>query len=174
MLNNQFEWQKNIPVEVQQNREMFARFGLVMYYAQCLERQIGDMLATIYNPPFLEASSEDRDSFFDEESAKTLGHMARDIDDRSDLSPKLKNRLEQAVKLRNWLAHEYFSERATDMLTSEGREKMICELQEKADWLKELDSEFTDISKNWLCRMGLSREEIESEIEKVLRRENIE
>ena len=60
------------------------------------------------------------------------------------------------------------------MLTLEGREKMICELQEKADWLKELDSEFTDISKNWLCRMGLSREEIESEIEKVLRRENIE
>ena len=166
MLSNQFEWQEDLPVEAQQNREVFARFGLAMYRAQCLERQIKLMFATMYNQGFLQAPPADRDLFLDEKSIKkTLGQMEKKLKSKASLSPTLKTRLAEAVELRNWLAHDYFRVREREMLALEGREKMISELQEKADWLQELDREFTDILKNWLCIMGISKEEIESEIE---------
>ena len=84
---------------------------------------------------------------------------------KASLSPTLEARLVQAVKLRNWLAHDYFRVREKEMLTLDGREKMISELQEKGDFLKELDSEFMELWKDWFCSMGVSKEKIESEIE---------
>jgi hypothetical protein len=69
------EWDHDLPVEAKQRRETFARFGLAMYHAQCVERQIGILLATTLNPDFLRSSQEERDRFFDVEFAKTLGRL---------------------------------------------------------------------------------------------------
>ena len=166
MLSNKFEWQQDLPVEAQQKREVFARFGLAMYRAQCLERQIKLMFVSMYNQKFLQVPPTGRNPFLDEESIrKTLGQIKKELKEKASLSPTLETRLAEAVNLRNWLAHDYFRVREREMLALEGREKMISELQEKADWLQELDREFTDILKNWLCIMGISKEEIESEIE---------
>ena len=166
MLSNKFEWQQDLPVEAQQKREVFARFGLAMYHAQCLERQIKLMFVSMYNQKFLQVPLTGRNPFLDEESIrKTLGQIKKELKEKASLSPTLETRLAEAVNLRNWLAHDYFRVREREMLALEGREKMISELQEKADWLQELDREFTDILKNWLCIMGISKEEIESEIE---------
>ena len=168
MLNSQFEWQEDLPLYAQQNREVFAHFGRAMYHAQCLEHQIGLLLASMYNPEFLKVPPEDRDAFFDRESKKTLGRMEEDLGNKAHLSPTLENRLREAVELRNWLAHRYFPERARDILNLEGREKMISELQKKADFLKELDGEFTAILKEWFLSNGGSKEEFESELAKLL------
>ena len=64
----------------------------------------------------------------------------------------------------NWLAHRYFWERGINILTLEGRAKMIFELQEKADFFKELDAEFTAILEKWMFIQGISKEDIESEM----------
>ena len=45
---------------------------------------------------------------------------------------------------------------------------MISELQERADFLQALDSEFTGIMENWLSRMGVSSEDIRAEMERFL------
>ena len=171
-VNEQLEWQEDLPFEAQQRREVFARFGLAMYFAQCLEVQIGLLLASMYNQEFLRVPPEDRDAFFDRESQKTLGRMKRDLG--NNLSPTLENRLHEAVELRNWLAHRYFSERGINILTLEGREKMIFELQEKADFFKELDAEFNAIIEKWLFIQGISKEELESEVASFFRENNVE
>ena len=166
-VKNQLEWQEDLPFEAQQRREVFARFGCAMYFAQCLEVQIGLLLASMYNQDFLRVPSEDRDAFFERESRKTLGRMKKDLGKNAHMSPTLDSRLREAVKLRNWLAHRYFFERAINILTLEGREKMIFELQKKADFLKELDDEFTAILEKWFFSKGGSKEELESEMAKL-------
>ena len=103
---------------------------------------------------------------------KTLGRMERDLGD--NLPPTLENRLHEAVKLRNWLAHRYFWERGINILTLEGREKMIFELQEKADFFKELDAEFTAILEKWMFIQGISKEDIESKMASFFRENNVE
>ena len=156
-------WQEELPFDAQQRREVFARFGLTMYYAQCLEQQIGMMLASMYNREFLEVESEDRDRFFEREIAKTLGRMAKDLKTRAGISPTLNDRLCRAVEIRNWLAYDYFYQRSLAINSLEGREKMITELQEQADFLQDLDQEFTDIMYKWMKYLGITKEAIEAE-----------
>lgn len=163
-MNSSYGWEEDLPDYARQNREIFARYGLAMYYSQCLEQQIALMLSSMYNDSFLQVAPEERDSFFDKYVRKTLGAMAHDLKLITCLSVELEVRLREAVKLRNYLAHRYFSDRDKDILIEEGREKMIFELQESADELKNLDDEFADLLKSWLHCKGISEEDIQEEI----------
>lgn len=148
--------QEALPVDAQQRREVFARYGVAMYYAQCVEHQLGLMLASMCNHEFLDTPHEARDALFDQELSKTLGKMAQNLKKARPISPTLEDRLTRAVEVRNWLAHRYFRERAREILSVRGRKVMISELQERADFLQALDSEFTGIMETWLSRMGVS------------------
>jgi hypothetical protein len=162
-------WQEDLPLDAQQRREVFARFGVAMYYAQCLEHQLGLMLASMYNRQFLEVPPENRDALYDTELAKTLGRMVKDLKNAIDISPTLQDRLNNAVEIRNWLAHRYFYERSREILSLRGREQMISELQEQADFLQALDTEFTKIMKQWMEHLGVSQEDIYEEMRTFLR-----
>ena len=172
MANDKLEWQEELPFDAQQRREVFARFGLALYFAQCLERQIGLLLASMYNQEFLQVPPENRDAFFDREAKKTPGRMAKDLGNEAHLSPTLECRLRKAVELRNWLVHRYFSERDREIATLDGREQMIFELQEKAAFFEELDDEFTALLRKWFFSMGGTKEELESALAEYLRGNN--
>ena len=161
--------QEDLPLDAKQRREVFARFGVAMYYAQCLEHQLGLMLASMCNRKFLEVPPEDRDAFYDRELTKTLGQMARALKNTIGIPPMLEDRLKKAVEIRNWLAHRYFCERAREILSLREPEHMISELQEQADFLQALDIEFTEIMEKWMERLGVSKEDICEEMRKVLR-----
>jgi len=165
------DWQEDLPPEAEQRREVFARFGLAAYQGQCLERQVAILLAATHNPEFLHTPPEGRDAFFDREFRKTLGNLTRALTDRVKLLPDFRTRLEEGVRLRNWLAHDYFWERAADLLVWDGRERMISELQAAADLLGELDRELTAVSDAWAVSLGLTPAMIEAELDKLLGRE---
>ena len=63
----------DLPPEPHECKETFAYFGVAVYYAQCLEKQIGIMLASMFNEQFLETPIEKRDIFYDKELKKTWG-----------------------------------------------------------------------------------------------------
>ena len=167
-----FEWNEELSTHEQQRREVFARFGLAVYFSQCLEKQVGIMLSSMYNEIFLQVQSDHRDELFDENISKTLGQMVKALKDRGCLTVSLEARLRDAVKMRNWLAHQYFFERDKSILTSSGCEKMIEELREKADSLKKLDDELVSMLKRWLEEKGVAEEEIKSEMDNYLAKEN--
>ena len=171
MSSGNSDWQEALTVDARQRREVFARYGLAMYYAQCLEHQLGLMLASMCNHEFLDTPHEDRDALFDQELSKTLGKMAQNLKKAMPVSPTLEDRLARAVEIRNWLAHRYFRERTREILSVRGRDVMISELQERADFLQALDSEFTGLMEKWLSRMGVSSEDIRAEMQDSLTRE---
>ena len=92
--------------------------------------------------------------------------MAQSLKEALPVPPTLEDRLTRAVEIRNWLAHRCFRERAREILSVRGREVMISELQERADFLQVLDGEFTGITEKWLSRMGVSSEDIRAEMER--------
>lgn len=172
MSDGSTDWQSNLPLEAQQLREVFIRFGLAAYQAQCVERQIGILLATTHNPNFLRVPPEDRDTFFNREFAKTLGRLVQALRERASLSSEFEPRLRHGLKVRNWLMHDYFWERAGSILTWDGREQMIAELQQAADLLSELDDELTRTYESWAASFGMTPEIIAKELEKYRRGEN--
>ncbi|MDD5321859.1 MAG: hypothetical protein PHD43_14880, partial [Methylococcales bacterium] len=56
--------------------------------------------------------------------------MIRKLRDVTVDSPALEDKLTQALKQRNWLAHHFFRERAAEFIQASGRNSMIRELEE--------------------------------------------
>ena len=74
------DWEAQTPTfEDRQIREVYARFGLAVYFSQCVERQLGVVLATMSRNFSAIATKADFDLALDKEFAKTMGQMARDL-----------------------------------------------------------------------------------------------
>lgn len=163
------DWQRHAPtLEDQQIREVYARFGLAAYSGQCVERQIGLMLATMYGGQFASMKPEERDTAFETEFAKTLGRMANDLSDRLNLPSAFEGRLRHAVNRRNWLMHSYFWDRSITLTEVAGREDMIVELQELVDFFAGFDDELKQIHQMWLDRFGISKKQIKKELSRLI------
>jgi len=169
-LNNEgSSYQDNLSHDSKQIREVYARYGLAMYQAQCVERQIGIIIATL-NPEFFQETPDSRGCIFEKEFKKTLGNMVEIMRKKMVLDSKFEKRLQDALELRNWLAHNYFWERAILFLNSDGREIMIEELQSTADNLAEIDCDLNYVTDEWLSKVGMSKETIEMRILKYMQK----
>ena len=158
-----------IDPELEQNREVYARFGLAMYQAQCLERQLAMILATKYGPDPTRISRKEFKSVFDDLFSKSLGQLVRKITKLSALSEDEEKRLKEALETRNWLAHRYFWERAVDILSVPGRASMIDELRAAAHQLHTQDEFFTNKTDEFGERFGINQQLIKKQIERSIR-----
>lgn len=129
---------EDISSEHELRREIYARFGLAMYYAQMLEFSIVNQLLA------LGITDGTYDTYEETEAAvvgllgKTLGQLNQKLaDSKMDLT-HLDDYLRRALRLRNFLAHNYFRERALAVELPVGRERMLDELAQAASFLQEI------------------------------------
>ena len=158
-----------IDPESEQIREVYARFGLAMYQAQCLERQLAMILATKYGPGPTRISRKELDSVFEDLFSKSLGQLVRKITRLSALSEDEEQRLKEALETRNRLAHRYFWERAVDFLSVSGRAKMIDELEAAANLLHTQDEFFTNKTYEYGERFGINRQLVQKQTERLIK-----
>lgn len=88
------------------------------------------------------------------------------LEEKATLPADFETRVRRGVEMRNWLIHHYFWERAGSICTWDGREQMIRELQDAADFLDALDAELTAISNEWLASVGISKKAVEAGLAK--------
>ncbi len=166
----QVDWELQTPsFEDRQAREVYARFGLAVYCGQCVERQLGMILATMYGDFSAIVTRDDFDLAVEKEFGKTLGRMTRDLTRAVALPAAFEGRLRHAVRERNRLVHSYFYDRVVEFASADGREAMIVELQEAADFLRDFDDELQEIHQCWLDRFGISAERVREEVAKLKR-----
>ncbi|MCH7377673.1 hypothetical protein MM182_20265 [Aeromonas sp. MR19] len=133
-------------------REVYAYFGLTIYSAQCLEQAMIHLIVFLDHFPkavpnfsTTEKWEEDFDKFFDGESQRTMGQLLGRLQKIGIPCEELKIKLREALKKRNWLAHSYFFERAMDFMNEAGRNKIISELEQAAEYFKSIDEEVSSI-----------------------------
>ena len=117
-------------------KTVYAHFGLAMYLAQCLEHGLANALIYLDLIPRKAKSVRTKqewieafDSFMGRNFEKTLGALIRSLRDLTVIPPELGDKLTQSLKLRNWLAHHFFRERAAEFASFSGRDSMIRELK---------------------------------------------
>lgn len=145
---------KELDFESQQIRETFACFGLASYQAQCMEKQIVILISIMYNPEFAKSTPLQRDEFFGRDFKKTLGRLISDLKTAGNIESNLEERLDDMVKKRNWLVHDYYWERAGEFNSIKGRDAMIDELIRLASEFEKLDADLTDIMDRWVQAAG--------------------
>jgi hypothetical protein len=100
----------------------------------------------------------------------TLGRMIRSLKNVTPVPPELETILGDALKRRNFLAHDYFRERAEQFMSFEGREDMISELKKAQTLFEEADAMLTEVSRPVREKFGLSDERLEQLFDEYLRK----
>ena len=147
----------------EQVKEIYARFGLAIYQAQCLEHALVNALVMIDLIPNERHKVKTRDqweevvdSFMDSKFELTLGRLIRSLSSVTAVPEHLSKDLSSALKLRNYLAHNYFRERAEAFMSATGRRRMFDELIEAYDQLSKADDELSAVVKPAAVRAGLT------------------
>ena len=154
--------------ESEQIRDVYAYFGLAMYQAQALERQLAIILATKYGPGPKRITRGQFDNLLEGLFSKTLGHLVESISEVADLSEDEEERLREALTKRNWLAHRYFWERAAEFMSDSGRVSMVEELRDTATLFEALDKLFTSRTNEWGESIGVTRQTVDKHLERLL------
>ena len=158
-----------LDADAHQRRETFARYGLAMYHAQCVEKSLAILVSTVFNKEFLASDSSRRGEIQDEVFSKTIGRLLVRIRKQIVVPPSLDQALNDAWQKRNWLAHEYFWARAGAIITTRGRDQMINELAELSDVFSNLDARLTAIYEAWSKKVGIPQAVIDENMKKLIR-----
>jgi hypothetical protein len=116
-------------------KEVYARFGLAVYFAQVLEHSLVNALVVLDLIPsrrHLAHSHEqweaEVDAFMDRHFEVTMGRMMRNLHAVTQVDADLEQLLHDALSKRNWLVHDFYRERAIEFTSATGREQMLREV----------------------------------------------
>ena len=139
-----------------QIQNVYAEHGCVMGEAQLLERYLAYMIVGGREQP----TSQDFNQELRDIAKKSLGDLIRIFKRSFPVPPSLEARLDAVKRLRNVVAHDYFSLRAEAFQTRGGRAEMIRELDQIGDQFHKLYEYLDDLVVGWLAGPDPTRMEL--------------
>src|SRR3990172_9304045 len=133
-----------------QVQDVYTEFGIAMSVAQSLEEQLVLFIIAGHEPPSGQLTAEAYDDLLAQLSQLTFGALIQKLKHYFDVPANFERRLQEALRVRNWLTHHYFAERTVEFQSPQGRSQMIRELNDLSDRLYELDAYFDRLLVSWL------------------------
>jgi hypothetical protein len=154
--------------ESDQIREVYAIAGLALYCAQVLEHGLANLVVVAQIGSEIR-SLEAMDERWSELFGLTMGRQLQEVLRIAEFSTDEIEQLSQALQSRNFLAHDFFRERAEDLLSFAGRNRMLNELRELRRQFEDADALLEPRVDKVATRLGITREVRKKEVEKTLR-----
>lgn len=161
----------NMSSDAREIKEVSALFGRAVFFIQAFERQLGITLASVCLSEPDTVTREQYDALLSRNFKKTLGQLFHKMKDDLNISDEIKQEIEAALQLRNFLIHNYFWERMIEFNTSTGRQAMLEELDQACILFQEIDSKVTEITLEWAAKRGITEEDYIRELAKLLKTE---
>lgn len=159
--------------ENEQIKEVYARFGLAVYFAQVLEHGIVNALLVAslipsrrHLAPSIQDWAAEVDSFTGRHFEDTMGRLIKSLRSVTTLSVDLEDLLRVALSKRNWLVHDYFRERAEEFISNTGRQVMLKEIEECSELFQAADDSLDSIVRPLRSSQGITDEWIEREMKR--------
>lgn len=154
--------------ESDQIREVYAYAGAALYFAQVLEHGLANLVVVTQIGSEIR-SLDALDARWEELFGLTMGRQLREALKIAEFSSDEIEQLEEALKSRNFLAHDFFRERAKELLSIAGRNKLLNELREMRQQFEDADALLEPRTDKLSTRLGVTREMRAQEVEKLLR-----
>src|SRR5450755_1283392 len=152
-------------------KEVSALFGRAVFFIQAFERQLGITIASVCLSDPDSVTREQYDALLSKNFKKTLGQLFHKMKDDLHIADEIKQEIETALQLRNFLIHNYFWERMLQFNTSIGRQAMLEELYHACTVFQEVDSKVEALTKAWGAKRGVTEQDYAEELEKLLKTE---
>lgn len=144
-----------------QSKELFAYFGLAVYYSQALEQQLANLLMLIKLSQGNVPSEEDFTQLYQRKLSSSLGQLVREIQHYFPFSEEETVQLKEVWKQRNYIVHDYFKERIHETFSPAGRSRMIRELTAFKEQAQALEQKLQGYSREMYVKLGLDGEKSE-------------
>jgi hypothetical protein len=152
----------------EETREVYARYGLAMYFAQVVEHAIVNLMIALRLPQRGTLTKGDIDQFMDEAFAMTFGRLLQELRRMGQSTHFLQRDLDQARDTRNWLAHQYFRDRAVQFMSPAGRVVMLQELDDATNLFLEVNEKLERLSAEVRASSKIGEDAIRQEYERLL------
>ena len=146
-------------------KEVYARFGLAVYCAQVLEHGLVNALLILALIPSRRHRARSRDeweaavdAFMNRHFQTTMGRMMKAIRDVTAVPSDVETLLGDALTRRNWLAHDFFRDRAREFMSIPGREQMLREVDECRACFEAADKRLDEIIRPLRVKAGITDE----------------
>lgn len=156
-------------------KEVYARFGLAVYCGQVLEHDLVNAMVFLDFIPTHGYKVSTRhewetkvDSFMDHHLGTTMGRMLKNLAAVTTVPPDIEKLLREALQKRNHLAHDFFRERALDLMTQAGRERMLIEVDACRELFEKAAEALEAIVQPLRVRFGMTDESIEAKYQAIL------
>jgi DNA polymerase III delta prime subunit len=133
--------------------DVYRQFGETAEAAQLLETELGNMalmIKVLEKNLILEKNTDLATSIFDKINKSTLGQLLKQVGKSPDHIDEIYSKLENALKVRNRLAHSFYREHNFRRNTEDGRSIMLEDLINMHDILLEAYRELLEISNSKL------------------------
>ena len=140
-------------------KECFAYFGRAIYVAQTVEKGILNSLISSYE----NLTKSCYDELLAEKSQLTLGQLKREIIERKIFSEEIIDKIETFHTKRDWLAHNYWWDRAIEFNRDDLRHKIFTELDELTAYFDNLNEIIKDQNNKYLIEKGLNIDQLINE-----------
>ncbi len=115
----------NIKTDDELMKEVYAYFGLAVYFGQCLEQALINAISVIAASKEMKRAGELFEKHQKEGLEATLGKLCSTIKGLAPLSTELQHELNEARDMRNYLCHNYWKEKIFLMTTTKGCHESI-------------------------------------------------
>ena len=149
------------------HKDVYAYFGLASYLSQCFEMDLGNILLIHHGLTHSMVTLDDLLNLEKSLIRKTLGTVLSAVRKVVSFNPAAETLLETALLKRNYLTHHYFREHAVDMLSHDGRAKIISELQGICDVFRDVSALATVIAQATGRLAGITDAIVEDEFRRL-------
>jgi hypothetical protein len=150
-----------------QHREVYARFGVAVYYAQVFEAGIANLILISERMQGRHLSDSDVDSRFEALWRKTLGTLLALVRDGQLLGTDELDLCQDALATRNRLIHRFWRDEIEHTITPDGRQYLCDEVDAMRRLFIRADKAATEVMLRIGAPGGLTAEMIQEAMEKM-------
>ncbi|GAA4384481.1 hypothetical protein [Hymenobacter koreensis] len=146
--------------EEEQTKEIYAHYGLALYFGQAAEQQVAHML--IFDKLFQvkPETGEQYTALFEEyaAAAKPAGILAIETQMAYQLADQDRDELQQVLMLREYMAGTYFKIHAALVLQPEGKRKLLTDFSAVQNRSRALHARLQQYQREYVERTGVEPE----------------
>jgi hypothetical protein len=138
-------------------REVFAHFGAAVYASQVLEHGIVNLVVWSGVRDRRYRTLGETETANADLVRQTMGRIKNILLERRPDVEHLDDLLIRVVRLRNFLADQYFRQRVAAFETEDGRNQMIEELDQAKAFFEEVDARLSPLTRQIIEVMGITK-----------------
>jgi hypothetical protein len=155
----------DLPDDSSREKEVYARYGLAMFYAHTFEQGLITLIMAhviaVHHQAGDRGGAEAFRELTEDLYSRTAGNLLARLRERPGLTEPLDDLLREAIGVRNRLAHHWFREHGLEFASVEGMQAMVDDLDRAMETFRVAGSQAFGLAVQTFISLGIDEADID-------------